>query len=295
MTSPIAMTRAVATVVPGVVRAELRRLLRWPVLWLLSGTWMVLNLTFAYLFPYLTYRNESEPAGPRSGAGPLERLLPDQVPVAVVEGMPMFGGALVLILAALAVGSGYGWGTWKSVFTAGPRRATALAGTFAALAVVLTALVAATFVVDLAASTAIALAEDRAIVAPGGLATAKGLAAALLISGMWAAAGTLLGALTRAPALAVGLGLVWSLVVENLLRGVAGLLGPLKTVAEVLPGTVAGSLAAAVGAPPFSDPNGTPGVNTVWAGGPATLLTVTYLVAFSLATVTLVARRDLAS
>ena len=35
---------------------------------------------------------------------------------------------------------------------------------------------------------------------------------------MWAAAGVLLGVLARGPALAVWLGLVWSLVVENLLR-----------------------------------------------------------------------------
>ncbi|HEU4542437.1 MAG TPA: hypothetical protein VFR23_15020 [Jiangellaceae bacterium] len=38
-----------------------------------------------------------------------------------------------------------------------------------------------------------------------------------LIFGMWTAAGVLIGVLTRSPALAVGLGLVWSLVVENLL------------------------------------------------------------------------------
>ncbi|MBX6751562.1 MAG: ABC transporter permease [Micromonosporaceae bacterium] len=293
MTSIVA-TSIGASIVPGVVRAELRRLLRWPAVWLLSGTWMALNLSFAYLFPYLTYRN-GDPVGPPAGDGGLERLLPDQAPVSVVEGMPMFGGALVLILGALAVGSGYGWGTWKTVFTTGPRRAAALGGTYAALAVVLTTLVAATFAVDLAASTAIALAEDRAVVAPGLLDAVTGFAAALLIGGMWAAAGTLLGALARGPALAVGLGLVWSLVVENLLRGVAGLLGPLQTVAEVLPGTVVGSVAAAAGALPISDPNGTPGVNTVWAGGPATLLTAVYLLALCLATTTLVARRDHAS
>jgi hypothetical protein len=292
MTS-IATTRTVPSLVPGVVRAEMRRLLRWPVVWLLSGTWMALNLSFGYLFPYLTYRS-GDPVGPGGGAGALARLLPDQAPVAVVEGMPMFGGALVLMLGALAIGSGYGWGTWKSVFTTGPRRAAALGGTYAALAVVLVGLVAATFAVDLAASTAVALAEDHAVVAPDPLDAVQAFAAALLIAGMWAAAGTLLGALARGPALAVGLGLVWSLVVENLLRGVAGLLGPLQTVAELLPGTVVGSVAAAVGALPVSEPDGTPGVNTVWAGGPATILAVAYLLAFALATVTLVSRRDLA-
>ena len=89
---------------------------------------------------------------------------------------------------------------------------------------------------------------------------------------MWTAAGVLLGTLTRGPALAVGLGLVWALVVENLLRGVATLLGPVKAVTDLLPGTAAGSLAGALGALPPSDPNGTPGVNTILAGTGATVL-----------------------
>ena len=38
------------------------------------------------------------------------------------------------------------------------------------------------------------------------------------IFGMWTAAGVLIRVLTRSPALAVGPGLVWSLVVENLLE-----------------------------------------------------------------------------
>lgn len=286
-----AVTGGVAAVVPGVVRAELRRMLRWPAVWVLSGAWLALNLTFGYVFQYLTYRT-GEPAGPGASGATLEPLLPDQAPLVVVQGMPMFGGALVLVLGALVVGSGFGWGTWKSVFTTGPSRVAALAGTFTALGVVLAGLVVATLVADLAASSVIAAIEDRNADAPGLTDTLAGLGAALLIAAMWAAGGALLGALTRAPAMAVGMGLVWSLVVENLLRGVANLIGPLETVAELLPGTVAGSLAGALGAS-ASGPDGTPGVNTVWAGGPATLLLLAYLLALAVATVRLASRRDL--
>jgi len=102
----------------------------------------------------------------------------------------------------------------------------------------------------------------------------------------------MLGTLTRGPALAVGLGLVWSLVVENLLRGVAGLLGPLETVTNVLPGTAAGSIAGAIGAVVQSDPNGTPGVTTVLGGTAAALLLGGYLLAFLAASLALTARRD---
>jgi ABC-2 type transport system permease protein len=50
----------------------------------------------------------------------------------------------------------------------------------------------------------------------------KSLGVGTLVMGMWTAAGVLVGVLARSPALAVGLGLVWSLVVENLLRGAPG-------------------------------------------------------------------------
>jgi ABC-2 type transport system permease protein len=124
--------------------------------------------------------------------------------------------------------------------------------------------------------------------------TAQGLGAGLLIGGMWTAAGVLLGTLTRGPALAVGLGLVWSLVVENLLRGVASLLGPVEAVTRLLPGTAAGSLAGAIGAAPQTAPGGTPGVTTILSGTTALVLLVAYLVVFSALSARLTARRDLA-
>ena len=63
-------------------------------------------------------------------------MLPAAIPDVLVQGMPMFGGAIVLILGALAVGSGYGWGTWKTVLTQGPGRVAAFGGTLVALGVV---------------------------------------------------------------------------------------------------------------------------------------------------------------
>jgi ABC-2 type transport system permease protein len=276
-------------------RAELLRLVRWPTIWVLCGTWLVLNLTFGYVFNYLSYRSNDGGgfAGPAGDATVLlGQLMPANAPITLIQGMPMFGGALVLILGAVAVGSGYGWGTWKTVFTTGPRRTPALGGTFAALGIVLVVLVAATFVLDLAAAFTVAGVESQAASWPSPADSAQGLGAGLLICGTWLAAGVLLGTLARGPALAVGLGLVWSLVVENLLRGVAGLLGPVENVTDVLPGTAAGALAGALGALTQGDPNGTPGVTTVIGGTAATLLLCGYLVAFLAASLALTARRD---
>jgi ABC-2 type transport system permease protein len=280
----------------AVMRAELRRLLRWPALWVLSGTWVLLNLTFGYVFTYLSYR--SEDGGGFAGGGTkaqlLAQMMPDQAPVTLVQGMPMFGGALMMILGALAVGSGYGWGTWKTVFTTGPRRSTALGGTFLTVGLIVAAVVLVTMAADLGASLLVSTVENASITWPSFVDIAEGLGSALLIGGMWTAAGLLLGTLTRGPALSVGLGLVWALVVENLLRGVAALLGPVKVVTDWLPGTAAGSLAGALGAAPQSDPSGTPGVQTILSGGTASALLLAYVAVFAVVSLLLTSRRDLA-
>jgi ABC-type transport system involved in multi-copper enzyme maturation permease subunit len=279
------------------LRAELLRLGRWPTTWVLCGVWLLLNVAFGYLFTYLSYRGDSGSAGgqiSRSGAVLLAQMMPDQAPTTMVQGMPMFGGALVLILGAVAAGSGYGWGTWKTIFTAGPRRTSALAGMLSALGIVLVGLMVATLCVDLLAAFGVAAAESQPLHWPTLTAVAKGLGAALLIGAMWLTAGILLGVLTRGPALSVGLGLVWALVVENLLRGVGGLLGPVEAITNVLPGTAAGSLAGAIGALGQSNPNGTPGVLTVLGGGSATALLAVYVCAFIVLSLAITNRRDVA-
>jgi ABC-2 type transport system permease protein len=283
-------------VMTGSLRAELRRMLRWPTMWVLGGTWLVLNLTFGYLFNYLTYNSDNGTGFDRDTPRPLllAQMMPAHAPVSLVQGLPMFGGALLLILGAVAVGSGYGWGTWKTVFTTGPGRLSAFGGTLSALVVMVTTLIVTTLGLDFAASFLIAGAEDQPATWPTLLDTAQGLGAGLLIGGMWTLAGVLLGTLTRGPALAVGLGLVWSLVVENLLRGVASLLGPVEAVTKLLPGTAAGSLAGAVGAAPQTTPGGTPGVTTILSGTTALVLLVAYVVVFAGLSARLTARRDLA-
>ncbi|MFW6034178.1 MAG: ABC transporter permease subunit [bacterium] len=279
------------------LRAEVVRLGRWPTTWIIVGVWLVLNLTFGYLFSYLSYRSGSgggfADEVPDGGAAALlEQMAPASVPEAMVAGLPMFGGALLITLGALAVGSGYGWGTWKTVFTTGLRRSRVLGGTLGALGLVLAVVVALTLAFDLLAAFAVASAESQPATWPTLADTARGVGAALLIGGMWLAGGVLLGTLTRGPALAVGLGLVWALVVENLLRGAAGLLDGLETVTDLLPGTAAGSVVGALGVLTQSEPNGTPGVMTVLSGATAAVLLGGYIAVFLGASTVLTARRD---
>ena len=182
----------------------------------------------------------------------------------------------MMILGALAAGSGFGWGTWKTVLTQGPRRLVAFGGTLAALGVVVVAILVAQLVLDFDASVLIATVESQALVWPDVGERAQSVGGGLLISAMWAAAGVLIGVLTRSPAIAVGLGLVWSLVVENLLHGVANLISGLEYVTDVLPGTAAGSMAGALGASAEGDGDGAPGVLIVLSGGESAMLLAGY-------------------
>ncbi|MEV4755854.1 ABC transporter permease subunit [Micromonospora sp. NPDC049559] len=274
-------------------RAELLRLRRWPALWVMLGVGMLLDLLFGYVFNYLGYRSGSgSEVNERTPPDQiLHGLLPGGVPETTLAGMPLFGGAILLLLGALTIGGGYGWGTWKTVLTQGPGRASAYGGTLAALATVVVTLVTAVFLVNFGAALLVSVLESQAPHWPPAADVARAYGAALLIYAMWTAAGVLAGTLARGPALAVGLGLVWALAVENLLRGVANVLGAVAPVADVLPGTAAGSLAGGLGATAFAD-DGTPGVLTTLDAGPAALLLAVYTAVFALAAGALILRRD---
>jgi len=276
-------------------RADILRLRRWPTMWVLAGVWTALSAMFSFAFPYLAYRSDDTGTAFQGGASAedvLASMLPSSLPALIVAGTPMFGGAIVMILGALSAGSGYGWGTWKTVFTQGPSRLATFGGTIVSVGLFVVALMAWTVCLDVGLSCLVAIAEGRDIVFASFTSITRAAGGATLILAMWAAAGILLGTLTRGPAMSVGLGLVWTLVVENLLRGTANLLDWLAVLTDRLPGSAAGSLAGAVGAT-AEGPDATPGVLTVLGGPAATAFTTGYVVLFLALAVVLVRRRDL--
>ncbi len=269
-------------------RAELLRLTKWRVTWLLVAVWLTLNITFVYVIPYLSYRTGGggEITDGQSPESLLAEMMPTTLAQSLTQGMPLFGGAIMLILGAITVGSGFGWGTWKSVFVQSASRSTAFLGTLVALAVIVVGTVTTTLVVDLSLSLLVATTEGQSILWPAATDLAAGLGAGSLIFGMWTFAGVLLGTLTRSPALAVGLGLVWAMALENLLAAAANLLGGLEPITDVLPGRTAGSLAGSFGG------GGTPGVLTALGGGSAGAILVGYLLVFLVCSLALIRRRD---
>lgn len=275
--------------------AELLKVGKRPATWLITAAWLVLSLLFGYLLPYLSSRGA--PTGPAVGAGQasaeqaLAEALPANLVPTAIQGFPVFAGALALLLGALSAGSEYGWGTWKTILAQGPGRLAVLAGKLAALGLVLGLVVLATFAVAAPASWLVASVESQPLRWPPLAELAQGLAAGWLVVGMWGWAGMFLGLLVRGTSLAIGLGLVWTLAVENLVRGFASL-AAIEVLQRFMPGTNAGALAAAVGVPVQGAPGGTLGVTTTVDGTRATLVLAAYLVAFTAAAAVLLQRRD---
>ncbi|MGH3804113.1 MAG: ABC transporter permease subunit, partial [Pseudonocardiaceae bacterium] len=190
----------------------------------------------------------------------------------------MFGGALAMIFGVLCVGSEYGWGTVKTILAQRPSRSAVIGGKFAVLAIAMITVVTSTFAIDAGVIALVASSESRAIDWPPFAEVAKGYGVGLLIVSMWGAIGAFLGTVLRGTPVGIGLGLVWALVVENLVRGLASLLAPIEALQKILPGTNGGALVAALGAPVQSSEQGTPGVTDAVSGTHAASVMVGYVV-----------------
>lgn len=275
-------------------RADLLRMRMWPAAWVVGAAWLLLMVLFGYVFNYVAYATGSASFATDDAVGSvlLSSVLPVDVPETIIAGTPMFGGALMMVLGAMAASSGYGWGSWKTILTQGPSRTSITLGSLLSLTLVVATTVLASVVLALGISTALALVEGVDVVLPAALDLGQGTGIAFLVLLMWALVGYLLGILARSPALAVGLGLVWALVVENLLRGVGSLLGWVESFTLVLPGTAAGSLVGSFGA--GGGPDGAPGVLDTLSGGQALVTVLAYAVVLPTITVLVVRRRDLA-
>lgn len=273
--------------------AELFKLRKRPATWLITAVWLVLSLVFGYAFPYFGYTGgfQATPGSPDP-----ERVLAEALPAglvpAAIQGFPMFAGALALILGALCAGSEYQWHTVKTVFAQGPPRWALFAGKVGALGLATWLLVIATFVVDAGAATLVATSTDHPMEWPGPAEIGRGVLGGWLIVLMWCSGGVFLGTVLRGNALAIGVGLVWALAVENLVRLFSAILGPLEVVQRWMPGTNAGALTAVLGVPAQGQVGGTPGTTTVVGGTHAVTVLVAYIAVFVVASTVVLTRRD---
>jgi ABC-2 type transport system permease protein len=274
------MTRAVT--------AELLMLRKRAATWILLGIWTFLSIFFAYVIPYAL--------DPEDSAGGIGRFLPESLVGNVLAGFPFFGCVFALMLGVFALGSEYGWDTLKTLFTQRPGRLQVFAAKLTALGIVLIPFVLAIFIAGAVAAYVIARIEDAPAHWPSAWLLVRAIAGGWLILAVWAALGVLLGVLSRGTSLAIGVGILYALVIEGLLSAFADSVSVLEPLTNVFLRANGYSLATALGASTDTIGSNGPGSfsGPFVASGQALAVLVVLIAAFVAVTATKLRRRDVA-
>jgi ABC-2 type transport system permease protein len=268
------------------ITAELLVLRKRAATWILLGLWTLLGVFFAYVIPYAL--------DPEDSVGGLKELLPQSLAGNLIEGFPFFGGVFALMLGVFATGSEYGWDTLKTLFTQGPGRLRIFAAKLVALGVVLVPFVLALFAAGAVASFVIARIEDAPVHWPAAWLLVRAVGASWLILAVWAALGALLGVLTRGTSLAIGVGILYALVIEGLLSAFTDSIGALEPLGSVFLRSNGYSLARALGALPEAISSNGPGSfgGPFVAAGQAVAVLAAFVAGFAAVAALVLRRRD---
>jgi ABC-2 type transport system permease protein len=268
--------------------AELLILRKRAATWILFGIWTFLGVFFAYIIPYAL--------DPGDSPGGIDQFLPRSLPGTLLEGFPFFGGVFALMLGVFALGSEYSWGTLKTLLVQGPGRLRVLTAKLAALGVVLVPFVLGLFVAGAIVSVVIAKIEGASAAFPSAWLIVRALAAGWLVLAVWAALGVLLGVVTRGTSLAIGIGILYALVIEGLLSAFVDSVSVLKPLADVFLRANGYSLVTALGASRDSIGSNGPGSfsGPFVASGQALAVLIAFAGVFAVLTARTLRRRDIA-
>jgi ABC-type transport system involved in multi-copper enzyme maturation permease subunit len=255
--------------------------------WIVLGIWTLLALVFAYIVPYVQYLNGTNGQS-------LDDLLPQHLVAQLMSGFPFFGGVFALMLGVLGIGSEYGWGTLKTLFTQRPGRLRIFAGKLIGLAATLAMFVLVVYAFGALSSYVIALREGAHVTWPSAWLLLRGLGAGWLIFAAWAALGILLAVLSRGTSLAIGIGILYALVIEGLLSALAREVSLLDHLVQFFLRANGYSLVAALGVSTQDASDRGPGSfsGPFVSGGQALLVLGVYVVVLVVGSGWLLRRRD---
>jgi ABC-2 type transport system permease protein len=249
------------------VRAEWFKLVRRRALWVTIGLMLVLAAGIEYLLVYVV---AAHPPARAAGAGVAlaaarNALYPASVIKKSVANVSSLIGIFALIVGVLAQGSEYSWGTIKTAWVQLPGRISIVVGQLTSLAVLSLVMAVALIAVDSLASYLIGTLDAQSSNWPSALDFLKGIGAAWLILYLLAVLGFGLATLFKQSAMAIGLGLAYVLVIENLVFSLLSNLGdPWNQIQQWFPISNAGYLQDS-----FGKVNSAVTV-TIKAGAPAT-------------------------
>jgi ABC-2 type transport system permease protein len=285
--------------------AELLKIRKRPSTWVLPLIWLSIIVLLNYTLTYTLLSNVPPPTfpegTPKAQQGQLKEqqeqfqrqqlrsLYPENLVGSIIPGYPSLGAPIALILGALAVGSEYGWSTFKTILTQRPGRTTLFLGKLLAVAVILALLVVLTFATGAVCSFIVALLAGGQIKGPplGGLLRALG--AGFLILAVWASLGALLATLLRSTALSIAIGLIYSLVLETIIFNLPITNETFAKAREFFPGQNSSSLADS-----FSDQTSTGLAPPPVDATQATLVLLVYTSVFIVLAAFVFSRRDVA-
>lgn len=280
-------------------RGEVFKQVRRPAIRVTIIILLVLAVGLGYVLTWVIANHPPAATGRRGGgltASDIAALKQGLYPASLVRqtlgGWASLGGVFALIIGVLFQGSEYGWETVKTMYIQRPGRLTMLSGKLGALTLTVMAMALSLFAVNAIASYAIASADGGATTFPSGLDLLKGLSAIWLIFEFWALLGVGLATLFRQSAMAIGLGLAYGLIIEDLVFGLLGRLNSdtIKSIQEWFPISNAGYLVASFGA---TAPTGGPPAAAPLADGPhAVLVLLVWAAGLGALTAVVVRRRD---
>lgn len=198
------------------LNAELILIRKRTAYWVLLGFWSAAALLFSYILPYYAYTSGIDFHGRAGGLLLLLALLPQNLVSNISGSFPFFGGTVVFIFGALAMGSEYGWGTLTTVYCQGAGRLKVFFAKIAAVTIMLVPFVLMVFFLGLMAGKLIAWREGQALALPPLCETVRAMGVSWLLMAAWASLGIMLAVLFRGTSLAIGLGIIYGLVFEGL-------------------------------------------------------------------------------
>jgi ABC-type transport system involved in multi-copper enzyme maturation permease subunit len=209
-------------------RAELFKLVRRPAVWVSIGLFLAVGVGVDYLLTYLVAVHPPSgrvQTGENSPAALLASLSSASLVPKALSDVSTLGGIFAVILGVLVQGSEYTWETVKTSLIQLPGRLTMVAGRLIALALLLALMTGSLFLLDSVASWAIGSAHGAATAYPAALDIAEGLGGGWLILAVLATFGFALATLFKQSAMAIGLGVAYTLVIESIVFALLGQLG----------------------------------------------------------------------
>jgi len=275
-------------------KADWRKLRQRPAVWILGGILLLALVLFGYAFQWIQLQFPAKNFHNDLGLTPAQlkvALYPVNFVKNSLEGVGILGGALSLILGALAVGSEFGWGTVKTVYTQRPSRIQALAGQLGVIGVITAIYSVAFFALAALCSWIIATIDGQAGSWPAAIDIVKAVGASWLIFGCWSLFGIALGYLFRQSAMAIGIGLAYLFVIEGILFRVLNGFDAswVSSVEKFFAGQNASALLQSFGQV-FPSRAATP----IVSAGEAVLVLAIYTAVFAVASALVVRARDVA-